>query len=70
MDTTGPERNTLAKLILEFVQQLRLSTFVSGLPVRTGILSLLTLKLPPSTRNTTNLRSQCSFNPIPSGYGV
>lgn len=79
MDTTGPERYTLANPLLEFVQQLRHSTFVlgaerflclSGLTVRNGSLSFLPLKLPPSTRITISLRGQCISKLISSGYGV
>lgn len=79
MDMTGPERNTLAKTLWEFVQYLRLPAlfsgaeqflYLTGLTVRTNSLSIIPLKVTTLTRNITNLQVRRCFEPIRSGYGM
>lgn len=79
MDTTGPERFTLANTIWEFVHNLCLPAinpgadkflFLSSLIARTDRLSMLSLKLPHSTRNIIPFRGTRNAELNRSGYGL
>lgn len=79
MDTTRPERSTLANTLWEFVKTLRFPTIISGaekflylpnLIGENGRLSIIPLKLAPLTWNKASFQGQCSSESNENGHGV